>query len=420
MRAILAAILMLTISMPALAIFAMVPADRVDEVPVERLLANLERNAQGLEPAARLRAIGRLHLLAYLRRAASLPVYRERGDTVAEGHIDDCAKLDAQVSGKGSRDNFPPAKPGERCEARTYTLGPKREVPAGAFDGPRGMDQHLVAAIGAYEQARRLEPGNLRGRVALAFGYDRAGRWRQARTELRYVMYQGLKRIPPPAGFDAGGRSSDWDTHTVVSEAVEHFDAIAKLWTDRRLIARVRKRLTDSPPAMYVTPILVPLKREVPFDALVDRTSKVAFDFSGQGLRLQAGWLTADAAWLVWDPKDKRIVTSGFQLFGSVTWVASWDNGYNALGALDDDGDGAISGAELDGLSLWHDRDADGVCDAGEVKPVADHSIVSLTYAHERVGDDLWVSEAGVTFADGETRPTYDWLLRDGLIQAAD
>lgn len=417
MRAILAAILMVIISAPAFAIFAMVPADRVDEVPVERLLANLERNAQGLEPAPKARAIGRVHLLAYLKRAGSLPVYRDRGDTIAEGAIGDCAALDAQADGKGSRDNFPPPKPGERCEARSYTLGPKREIPAGAFDGPRGMDVHLAAAIAAYEQARALEPSNLRGRVALAFAYDRAGRWKQARNELRYVMYQGLKRIPPPV--NPGEPHSDWDTHTVVSEAAEHFAQIAKVWTDRRLIARVKKRLVEAPPAIYVTPILVPLKRDVAFDALVDRRSAVAFDFSGQGLAMRAGWLSADAAWLVWDPKDKRRVTSGFQLFGSVTWVASWDNGYNALGALDDDGDGAIAGDELDGLSLWHDRDGDGFCDTGEVQPVSAHGIVSLSYGHARVGDDVWVSDAGVTFDDGETRPTYDWLLRDGLIQAA-
>ncbi len=417
MRAIVAGFLMLTISSPALAIFALVPADRVDEVPVERLLANLERNTQGLKPAPRLRAIGRLHLLAYVRRAARLPVYRERANEVAEGHIDDCAKLDAQATGKGSPANFPPAKPGERCEARTYTLGPRREIPASAFDGPRGMDPHLASAIAAYKGARAIEPSNLRGRVALAFAYDRQGLLKQARNELRYVMYQGLRQIPPPA--NPGEPRSDWDTHTVVSEAAAHFEQIAKLWTDRRLLKRVQKRLVDAPPAMYITPILVPLKRDVSFDALVDRASQVAFDFSGQRPAMKAGWLTSDAAWLVWDPKDKRSVTSGFQLFGSVTWVASWDNGYNALGALDDDGDGKIAGRELDGLALWHDRNGDGVCDAGEVRPVAAHSIVALGYGHERVGDTLWVSDAGVTFKDGETRPTYDWLLRDAVIKAA-
>ncbi len=418
MRIMLAAFLTLLCAAPALAIFAMVPADRVDEVPLERLLKNLEQNAQGLEPAAQARAIGRVHLLAYLRRATALPVYRERGNDIAEGKIGDCAELDAQTMGKGNRDNFPEAKPGERCEARTYSLGPKPEVPAGAFDGRRGLDPHLRAATASYERARALEPKNLRTRVALAFAYDRAGRWKSARRELRYVMIQGLTLIPaPPAG--GGVEQSDWETHTVVSEAVEHFTAIAKRWTDRKLIARVKKRLSDSPPAMYVTPIFVPLRDDAAFDDLVDRTSKVSFDFSGQGLPMQAGWLTQDAAWLVWDPKDKRRVASGFQLFGSVTWVASWDNGFNALGALDDNGDGFISGAELDGLALWHDKNANGLSDDGEVKPVAAHGIAALKYTHTRIGDDLWIADEGVLFEGKGWRPTYDWLLKEGALVKA-
>ena len=43
MRAIVAAFLMLTISSPALAIFALVPADRVDEVPVWSLTCFYKR-----------------------------------------------------------------------------------------------------------------------------------------------------------------------------------------------------------------------------------------------------------------------------------------------------------------------------------------------------------------------------------------
>jgi hypothetical protein len=164
----------------------------------------------------------------------------------------------------------------------------------------------------------------------------------------------------------------------------------------------------------------VPLRADVPFERLVDLRSPVAFDFAGQGRKMQAGWLTKDAAWLVWDPKDKRRVASGFQLFGSVTWVASWANGYNALGALDDDGDGFISGEELTGLALWHDKNANGLSDGGEVEPVSAHRIMALKYAHTRLGDDLWVAGTGVIFEDGEIRPTYDWLLKGGPIAAAD
>lgn len=419
MRVMLSLVLTLLLAGPALAIFALVPADRVDEVPVERLLANLERNAQQLPPPELARAIGRVHLLAYLRRVSALPIYRERGNTIAEGTIDDCATLDAQSEGRGSRDDWPEAKPGERCEARQYSLGPKREIPEEAHAGRRGLDPHLRAATAAYERARSLEPANLRTRVALAFVYDRAGRKKAARRELRHVMQQGLLLIRAPV---VGGQMemSDWETHTVVTEAVEHFAAIAKARSDRRLIARMRKRLSDAPPAVYVTPIFVPLQSGAAFDNLIDRTSKVAFDFTGQGRPMQAGWITPDAAWLVWDPKDKRRVASGFQLFGSVTWLASWDNGFKALGALDDNADGAIAGPELDGLALWRDANANGLSEPGEVEPVAAHGIVSLGYGHTRLGDDLWVNRTGVTFKDGEVRPTYDWLLRDrNLLDAA-
>src|SRR5262245_42869075 len=72
-----------------------VPTDRVREVPVERLLANIERNTSGLSPAQKARAIGRLHLIAYLRRVETLPAYDERPSEFAEGRIDDCAKTDA-------------------------------------------------------------------------------------------------------------------------------------------------------------------------------------------------------------------------------------------------------------------------------------------------------------------------------------
>ncbi|MBP6010817.1 MAG: hypothetical protein KBA31_01210 [Alphaproteobacteria bacterium] len=398
------------VASPALAIFALVPADRVDEVPIERLLANLDRNTQNLEPAQRWRAIGRVHLLAYLKQAAALPVFRERPDDIAEGRIDDCEKLDAQTMGKGNRENFPPPKPGERCEARSYTLGPRREVPNHAFDLSPTPNAHLRAAIDAYLKARNLEPANLRTRLALAFAFDRAGKKPLARNELRFCMNEGLKRTE--ALSSTGPEPMEWDLHVVLEEAAEHFSRIAKKLSDKHLIARVKARLEAHPPAMYVTPILVPLEANAAFDDLIDRASPVKFDFTGQGGAQRLGWLNTNAAWLVWDPKDKRTITSGYQLFGSVTWVAFWDNGYQALGALDDNGDGRLAGTELKGLALWRDLNLNGISDRGEVKPVAAHGIMAFSYAHERVRKDLLLSRGGVTFKGGEVRPTYDWVVR--------
>jgi hypothetical protein len=65
---------------------------------------------------------------------------------------------------------------------------------------------------------------------------------------------------------------------------------------DKRLAAQLKRRLELAPPAVYVTPILVPLKAHEGFEALVDFNSDVSFDFAGQGQQLRAGWIRTTAA----------------------------------------------------------------------------------------------------------------------------
>jgi len=409
-RAMLLATVVTVFAGPASALFVEVPGARIDEVPVDRLLANLERNAQSLPPAKLWRAIGRVHLIAYVRRAGILPVYRKNPDTVAEGRIDDCAKVDEDAGDEESRKDWPKPKPGERCEVRNYSLAPSHEIPANALEQGRVQSPHLEAARDAYNRARSLEPNNLRTRLALAFILDRALRLPEARDELRFILTEGSRRFPYKTRREH--EMYGWETHTVLSEAVYHFALIAESDIDKRLIADANAKLDANPPARMVTPILVPLRRNHVFTDLIDTTSKVAFDFTGQGRAHRFGWLSKHAAWLVWDPDNKGKIESGFQFFGSVTWVAFWDNGYHALGSLDDDGDGRIAGRELEGIALWHDKNADGLSDDGEVAPAAAHGIAALSYSHTRTSGDLWVSDNGVTFTNGETRPTYDWQLR--------
>ena len=60
------------------------------------------------------------------------------------------------------------------------------------------------------------------------------------------------------------------------------------------------------------------------------------------------------------------------------------------LDALDDDRDGELRGAELAGISVWFDRDTDGVSDRGEVEPVEELGIVALaTQPTERIGASI-------------------------------
>jgi hypothetical protein len=44
------------------------------------------------------------------------------------------------------------------------------------------------------------------------------------------------------------------------------------------------------------------------------------------------------------------------QLFGSRTWWIFFRDGYEALSVLDDNRDGQLTGAEMEGIAVWVDR----------------------------------------------------------------
>ena len=88
-----------------------------------------------------------------------------------------------------------------------------------------------------------------------------------------------------------------------------------------------------------------------------------------------------------------------------------WKTGYDALAALDDNNDGVLSGVELDGLSVWFDRNGDGMCDPGEVTTLHDLGVMSLsTHATSRDGIHPTNAE-GVTLGDGQVLRTWDWVV---------
>ena len=160
--------------------------------------------------------------------------------------------------------------------------------------------------------------------------------------------------------------------------------------------------------------IAIPLADGLTAADIENRAAKVAFDADGSGLRREWTWINAKAAWLVHDPKRTGKVTSALQMFGGVTFWLFWETGYDALAALDDNGDGKLTGKELDGLALWHDANGNGGCDAGEVKPLAEYGITALACKYERDRshpDNIAFAPAGVTFANGRTRPTFDLVL---------
>ena len=172
------------------------------------------------------------------------------------------------------------------------------------------------------------------------------------------------------------------------------------------------KELEEKPQRAWVTPILLALEGCATLAELTRPALHVPFDLDGDGVDELWPWLAPDAGWLVWDPSGKGEILSGRQLFGSASGWLFFEHGYRVLDALDDDRDGELRGAELAGIAVWFDRDADGVSDRGEVVTAEALGIVALaTEAAEQSGASLG-NPCGLGLADGRILPTYDWLLK--------
>jgi hypothetical protein len=160
-----------------------------------------------------------------------------------------------------------------------------------------------------------------------------------------------------------------------------------------------------------ITPIIFPVGNTLSLSDLVSSRS-VIFDLNGDGIKERWQWVTPKACFLVWDGERTGQVTSGLQLFGSVTWWMFWRNGYEALAALDDDGNGWLEGKELDGIFVWHDRNSNGVSERGEVLPLSHFGIVRISVkATNRIGETLF-NPKGIQLLDGTFLPTYDWVSK--------
>jgi hypothetical protein len=181
---------------------------------------------------------------------------------------------------------------------------------------------------------------------------------------------------------------------------------------EREAIPRVKAAIEkmEKLPMGAITPLLLALQPHAHLDELLAPQRVVEFDLRGFGMAEPWPWVNGDAGLLVWDPQDRRAITSGRQLFGSYTFQLFWATGYDALRALDDNADGQLTGAELEGLSLWFDRDGDAHSTLDEVSPLATFGIRSLAVDAPAFDGPHPTNPRGVIFTDGRTLPTWDWV----------
>ncbi|MFO0825433.1 MAG: tetratricopeptide repeat protein [Gemmataceae bacterium] len=259
-----------------------------------------------------------------------------------------------------------------------------------------------------YAEAVKLAPDDQRAQLGYGWLLSQTDKKADAIAVLRKVTEKAWEKEKDLKTLGLGG-------HTITGEGGEYLVALLDPEKDKAEIATLKERVAkmkDLP--RPITPIAVPLRAGLTATDLEDRNASVAFDADGTGLPKKWTWTTKDAAWLVHDPKRTGKVTSALQMFGNVTFWLFWETGYHALAALDDNRDGQLTGAELEGLSLWHDANSNGIAEPGEVKSLPEWGIVSLSCHFERDGkhpDRIAFSKPGVTFKDGSTRPTFDLVL---------
>ena len=180
---------------------------------------------------------------------------------------------------------------------------------------------------------------------------------------------------------------------------------------DKVEIASIEKKLPELEKRPgWITPIILPLSAQTSFKHLTSNPKRTHFDMVGDGIKRNWSWVTPDTGILVWNPRGKNRITSGYQLFGQVTWCIFWKNGYEPLAALDGNGDDWLTGKELAGIGVWQDKNGNGVSDKGEVKTLRQWGLVRIAVkGHSKVGGVLSNSK-GIVKSDGTTLPTYDWI----------
>ena|GEM_PF-328494 len=381
----------------------------IEKVPVNRLIQNLEKLVAKEPKNSQLRFnLARVHAMAF---ALKLPPKQ---------------KVEA-VKGNGS-------------DGAWFGYNPL-DVPfvAVTSNNPAAMKaarEHLSQAIRIYKETLLLDPSNDIARLGLAWCLDQFGDKAQAIAGYRSIVAEGWAREQAlrekqadlqknerqsvdgvKRTFSAGLRDEalgDWGDR-VPREAAVYLIPLLDGEKDRDEIQKLHDGIDRTYTSLrFVTPIAIPLHDGAGLSDLVNKNARVIFDADGSGIQRRWTWITPNAGWLVHAPHGSRPISSALQMFGNVTFWLFWENGYQALQALDDNGDAILNGRELEDLAIWQDSNSNGKAESGEVRPLAEWGIVSLSYEHKTMQDNLdcaAYSTYGVMLADGRTRPTYDVLL---------
>ncbi len=363
----------------------------------------------------------------YVQWSATQDAWYARYHKAVEMAYEDVGAIGAHIP---ESKRFPFLKARDR---RRKQLEQSGWTPATSFP-PATMMKHAAEALDALETAARLAPTNVHYLLCRACLIEQFVEWRGvvkpaslppklARLEREHAreLYLTAFNLGFQKSGDQQGRATGADAVATV-EAGQNFlrlskDTKAGATLGSSTVAEVEEGLKqackwpENDVIQLITPIILALAPIRCVDDLLDSAARVTFPLRGFGPVDVWPWLRPAAGLLVWDPANTGDITSGRQLFGGYTFQIFRANGYDALAALDDDGDGFLRGVELEGIRVWFDRDGDGRSTPDEVVDLAALGIVGIAVRATATEGIHPTNPGGVIFSDGRTLPTWDWMV---------
>lgn len=399
-----AAALGLMLSSPALALFAPSPS-----VPTDRLIKNitayLEENPKSAEAHFLL---ARVHYMSFVNR---LDHVRSNDP----GSVEKLPRLvDPRTYGKAEGNAIDEEKAIEHARAAILWFNKAIEL-----DGNNAL--YYLGRAGLYEQAAplaaKIEPNPQLAPAAP--GVEQPEMLPESERFINEAVANNLKAYQLDREAALAKDSVFLPFYPVAYEAGNAYlrliEANKIKPADDKLIDQIKADIAaidDKPKA--ITPIVFRIQGNTPtsLNELIANNTIVNFDLDADGTAERRPWVNPDTAILVWDPQNTGKITTGEQLFGNMTFRMLFTDGYRALDSLDDNRDGQLTGSELKGLALWHDRNSNGISDKGEVTPIAKSNIQAIaTGTTDKVNGLHPMNAAGLILDDGSTRPTWDWVI---------
>jgi hypothetical protein len=412
-------------------------------IPAERLIQNATAYIQEHPGEADgYYTLGRIHYLAFINKAFLVGVFSDgipprpipywwSQDYLSQRRREEAKRIALEEYGYKSTTEVPEA---DRTAFWNRVHGLEAKLKAENWQSEQPSEEQLVGHAAAaqwnFYKAIVLDPNNglyYLGQASLGEQYIEFLRERMPKALPEMVTDIILAGVR-----DMYFQAYEWAIDEDLSETrlpveglqgfigYEAGKAYVRLWeSEDQIPAQVQEKIDavkvnlktlEALPWGAITPVVFSTETTGSLAELLAPERIVRFDLDGDGVIEQRPWIKPTTGLLAWDSERDGRITSGRELFGSVTWWLFFSNGYRAMDVLDDNRYGLLTAGELKGISVWFDRDSDGLSDAGEVVSVESLGVAAIATRPTGRDGQSPMHEAGIRFRDGRTAPTYDWI----------